>query len=609
MKKIISILLLITVGLSLGFAASKKGKSNNIKLDPKNKFAIEGVELGSIDLGLATITNKGEIIWSQDADGQWRETGWELRGIDLSAYAGIRIELAKGQKFENIDLALSNPAVTDDWCFKFNSDGVAYIYFNGMTRAWGDMKDPDPKEGFALRINGEVASYKKTKIKSVELIRIEDMPEVSNLSLLGVQFGSFCKQTKISGNEITFLKGTQDGQAGWYLEGIDFSEYDRVRIELESNEVPGLDLSINQRDGKNYYQFTQQVEKNVFDIYLSGEGYSYKNEDSGIPDKSEGFSIYLHSWTEEPRTKDQKTVVKSVQLLKGRREYNDNLKLLGKDFGSYRIYASVYNGGIISWEGNKEGWGLAGWNVEDIDLSAYKTIRIELGPEAAQQSLDLKLELEDDISIYFSPVSPTILEANFDGSDYSRDDGKKLNPSIKIRNILIQCNGLKKDQQTIVKSITLLTKEEAEAKVKQPADIMLNGARLGSKRERAWIDENFAVNWNIIRDGYAQCGWRFDSLEGEILVIKVSSTDVPLRLRIRDYANENESSFLDNGSHIFVINLKTKKQQNGKNWNESEWNKNSKSFDFSQGGDIVLEPASGVFKEGKKTVIEYISVE
>ena len=295
--------------------------------------------------------------------------------------------------------------------------------------------------------------------------------------------------------------------------------------------------------------------------------------------------------------------------MKGRREYNDNLKLLGKDFGSYRIYASVYNGGIISWEGNKEGWGLAGWNVEDIDLSAYKTIRIELGPEAAQQSLELKLELEDDISIYFSPVSPTILEANFDGSDYSRDDGKKLNPSIKIRNILIQCNDLKKDQQTIVKSITLLTKEEAEAKVKQPADIILNGARLGSKRERAWIDENFAINWNIIRDGYAQCGWRFDSLESEILVIKVSSTDVPLRLRIRDYANENESSFLDNGSHIFVINLKTKKHQNGKNWNESEWNKNSKSFDFSQGGDIVLEPASGVFKEGKKTVIEYISVE
>ena len=80
-------------------------------------------------------------------------------------------------------------------------------------------------------------------------------------------------------------------------------------------------------------------------------------------------------------------------------------------------------------------------------------------------------------------------------------------------------------------------------------------------------------------------------------------------MRIRDYANENESSYVDDGSHLFVINLKNKKQQSKKNWKDSEWDKKPKSFDFSQGGDIVLEPASGVFKEGKKTVIEYISVE
>ena len=607
MKKIISILLLITVCLSLGFAASKKGKSNNIKLDPKNKFAIEGVELGSIDLGLATITTKGEIFWSQSADGQWRETGWDIRGIDLSAYAGIRIELAKGQQFENIDLALSNPAVTDDWCFKFDSKGVAYIYFNGTGRSWGDMKNPDPEEGFALRLNGEVASYRKTIIKSVELIRKEDMPDNSALNLLGSDFGTCSQNAKLNGNEITWAKNQSDCFCGWDLTDIDLSEYDRIRIELESNTAEDLRLVLADPDWGNWDVFTYS-EPNVLEADLSGEGGDC-DDPSYRFDKSDGLRIFIGFWINPPYKNERKTVVKSVQLLKGKDAKNENLKLLGSNFGSYAIHAFALKDGIIQWKKTKDGWGLAGWKVKGLDFSGYSKIRIELGPEAAQQDIKLKFEQDDDRCAYFSAISPTVLEANLDGSGNSGDDGKPWDPSKGINQILIQFSNLKKDQTTTVKSITLITDEQAQAEPSQPDDIVLNGVNLGSIKENAWINENFAINWKVIRDGYAQCGWRFDSLEGDILVIKVSATDVPLRLRIRDYANENESSYVDDGSHLFVINLKNKKQQSKKNWKDSEWDKKPKTFDFSQGGDIVLEPYNGVFKEDKKTVVEYIRVE
>ena len=68
MKKLLSTILLISAVLATVFAASKKGKSKNIKLDPKKKFAIEGVELGSLGWTqkYASLNNKGEIIWKYD---------------------------------------------------------------------------------------------------------------------------------------------------------------------------------------------------------------------------------------------------------------------------------------------------------------------------------------------------------------------------------------------------------------------------------------------------------------------------------------------------------------------------------------------------------------
>lgn len=85
MKKLFVTIMFLSVCV-LTFAAPKKGKSNNIKLDPKKKFAIEGMELGSLEWTqrYASLNDKGEIIWKYDTGGDWLHYGWDLRGTDMS---------------------------------------------------------------------------------------------------------------------------------------------------------------------------------------------------------------------------------------------------------------------------------------------------------------------------------------------------------------------------------------------------------------------------------------------------------------------------------------------------------------------------------------------
>ena len=607
MKKLLSTIFLLSVVFTLSFAASNKGKSNNIKLDPKKKFVIEGAELGSLEWAQSesSVSNKGEIIWNHESGNSWLHCGWELRGTDMSQYGGLKIELASGQK-QDVRVEVANPSVNGLATTTIPNDGLVYVFFSGQGKSYGEYKNPDPKEGYEIRfIVEEKNKYAKTVIKNIELIKKEDVPDASNLDLLGVPFGTSGWHTRILGNEITWPKGSSDGNAGWNLEGIDLSEYDRVRIELESNNATGLHISFNQKDGKNYYTFSNPVEKNVYEADLSGEGYSYKNEDSVTPDKSEGFSIDVRTWNEKPRTKDQKTVVKSIQLLKGKKMMNENLMLLGTNFGSSGWNGYVHEGGIIEWIPSKDKNAGMGWNVKDIDFSEWDKILVEL--ESTNVPVWLEM-VQNNNRMGGNEIRPNIYEIKLDGSEGSVwPPDAKWDPSKKIDEIQIRCNKVSKaGLKTKVKSVTLI-KEENE--VPQPERLILNGSKLGSKKSRAYVDENFAINWEHIKNGYAQCGWKLEKLEGEILEVKVSSTDVQLRLRIRDIANNNETDWLDDGSHIFRINLKNKLMQSGKNWKSAEWTKITKAFNFSQGCEIVLEPYNGVYKEGMKTVVEYIKVE
>ena len=608
MKKLIAAFMFLSV-CGLTFAAPKKEKVNSIKLDPKKKFAIEGVELGSLEWTqrYASLNDKGEIIWKYDTGEDWLHYGWDLRGTDMSQYAGIKIEFTSKEK-QDIRFVVKNPAAVGDWTFLTEVGNAMYVMFNGTGKWYGDMKNPDPAKGYEMYFLVEAKNkYSKTAIKSIELLSKKDYPDADQLKILGVPFGSQIWNARIIGNEITWLKGDTGGDAGWNFGGIDLSEYDRVRIEIESNTAAHLGLRICDSEHNNWHGYDNQIEPNVYEVDLSGEGASWLGDNAGPFDKSKGLQIFLQTWD---RKREEKTVVKSIQLLKGKRVINENLMIEGVAFGTCGWDFNVYDGGIIEWKGDDK-YACAGWNVKGVDFSKYKKIRIELSPESANLPVVLRFAQNNGkCDKQFYPVAPNVLVAKLDGSDYDMtSENEKWDDSIGIEEICVRLWGakaVKAGDRTIVKSVTLL-KEDNE--IPQPESLVLNGAKLGSKKERAWLDENFAINWNNAKTDYSMCGWKLEKLDGDILEIKVTSTDVPLRLRIREYANKNESSWLDDGTHIFRINLKDKKQESRGSWKASEWNKNTKAFDFSQGCEIVLEPVNGVFKDGKKTLVEYIKVE
>ena len=608
MKKLIAAFMFLSV-CGLTFAAPKKEKVNSIKLDPKKKFAIEGVELGSLEWTqrYASLNDKGEIIWKYDTGEDWLHYGWDLRGTDMSQYAGIKIEFTSKEK-QDIRFVVKNPAAVGDWTFLTEVGNAMYVMFNGTGKWYGDMKNPDPAKGYEMYFLVEAKNkYSKTAIKSIELLSKKDYPDADQLKILGVPFGSQIWSAKVIGNEITWQKGTTGGDAGWNFAGIDLSKYDRVRIEIESNTAAHLGLRICDSEHNNWHGYDNQIEPNVYEVDLSGEGASWLGDNAGPFDKSKGLQIFLQTWD---RKREEKTVVKSIQLLKGKRVINENLMIEGAAFGTCGWDFNVYDGGIIEWKGDDK-YACAGWNVKGVDFSKYKKIRIELSPESANLPLVLRFAQNNGkCDKQFYPVAPNVLEAKLDGSDYDMtSENEKWDDSIGIEEICVRLWGakaVKAGDRTIVKSVTLL-KEDNE--IPQPESLVLNGAKLGSKKERVWLDENFAINWNNAKTDYSMCGWKLEKLDGDILEIKVTSTDVSLRLRIREYANKNESSWLDDGTHIFRINLKDKKQESRGSWKASEWDKYTKAFDFSQGCEIVLEPVNGVFKDGKKTVVEYIKVE
>ena len=612
MKKLLFTIVLFSSLAVLSFAAPKKEKAdekktNYVKLDPKKKFAIEGVELGSLDWCKddAKLNSKGELIWNKDKSDDWLHFGWELRGTDMSQYGALRIEIASFTDREDLRIEMANPASLGNATFAFEKDGICYVFFDGTNRWYGDMKNPDPEEGYEIRFLANKSRISKTVIKSIELIKKESIPDASDLELMGVPFGSQSWQTHIMGKEITWLKGEIDGNAGWNFTEVDLSEYDRIRVELESNDATNIELSLNSKDWKNFHTF-YQLEPNVLEADLTGEGAGYKNDDSLPLDKANGLYIYLKHYNNgKPRTKDLHTVVKSVQLLKGKRQINENLKLLEANFGTSGWNANCYEGGIIEWIHSNDKNAGKGWNLKDIDLSQWDKILVEL--ESTEVPVWLEM-VQNNNRLGGTEIKPNVWEVKLDGSEGGSvwPQGAKWDASKKIDELQIRSNQVSKNGlKTKIKSVTLL---KAGSEVPQPERLVLNGARLGSRKDNAFVEDDFAINWQ--KNNYVSCGWKLTNLEGEILEIKVTSTDVPLRLRIREYANSNESSWLDDGTHIFRINLKNKKQINAKGGEKaSEWDKMSKPFDFSQGCEIVLEAANGVYKDGKKTVVEYIKVE
>lgn len=601
MKKLITAILLFSMTLAYSFAGEKDTEETNNIQEQYNLF---GVKLGSHTW--QSHVDGNVITWEKGFDNA--NAGWDFTGIDLSPYDRVRVEI------ESTDAPLSLRLADKDWKSNFGFGQTGKNVFEAKLTGEGswdkDLAPINPAEGFKVYLNqwnNNVARTedKKTVVKSIQFLYPGEYVDAGPLDLFGRGFGGIEDRCEIQDNTVIWKKGSKEGYAGWDLNGINLSEYDSVRLTLEKTDTD-VNFYITNVDGGNWKN-ARLVAPNTYEMILTGEG---SNSNEPLLDPSYGARFLIQLWKEKPLKKDMKTIVKSIELIKNAGTINEHLILEGKEFGSsgYRFF--VRDNGVVEWDWDKkEKYPSAGWNVSDVDLSAYRGIRIEL--ESTDIPTDIRLIQKDDVDCHigFDAISPTVLEASFDGSgcSWSWPQGAKWNPDGRIEEIHIRAKNIsKKGLKTVIKSVTLISKEEKE--IPQPENLVLNGAKLGSKRDNAWIDDNFAINWNKVGGKYAQCGWKLEKLEGNYLTIKVTSSDILLRLRIRDLKNNNEASWDDDGTHSFRINLKNLKQVIGKSEKEG-WKKSTKAFNFSESIEIVLEPQNGVYKEGKKTVVESIKIE
>lgn len=568
-------------------------------------YNVNGVKLGSTKWQAEVSENI--ITWKKGFDNG--NAGWNFSDIDLSAYERVRVEIESSNTSNSLRIAQG------DWSnnhgFEKTGKNVYEAYLSGSNSFDRDLPPLEPSKGLIICFdqwnNGEPrAEDKTTVVKSIKFFKPGEYDESGALSLLGRSLGGIEDNCEIQDNIITWKKGTKEGNAGWNLSGINLSEYASVKITIEKTDVNLGGLYISDRNAQKWKRMIEVV-PNTYELLLTGE-----NSDSTEPpiDTSEGVQLRIQLCNNKPLKKNMKTIVKSIELSKDTEEINENLRIEGVEFSSSKRNAFVSDGGVIDWEWDKkEKYPFCGWNVKGIDLSDYKGIRIEL------ESTDIPVEIgmiQNEGAVchtFYNEKTPGVYEAMFDGSEYSSiwPEGSSWNTSNGIEEIQIRAQKLsKKGLKTVVKSISLISKDEQE--IQQPAQLVLNGAKLGSKKNHAWIGDDFSINWK--KNSWNECGWRVEKLDGEVLEIKVSSSDVPLRLRIRTLDYKNGVSYIDDGSHIFKINLKTKKQINQKGDQKApEWEETTKKVDYSQGAYITLETNGGVYKEGKKTVVEYIKAE
>lgn len=568
-------------------------------------YNVRGVKLGSTKWQAEVSENI--ITWKKGFDNG--NAGWNFSDIDLSAYERVRVEIESSNTSNSLRIAQG------DWSnnhgFEKTGKNVYEAYLSGSNSFDRDLPPLEPSKGLIICFdqwnNGEPRTEDKTTVvKSIKFFKPGEYDESGALSLLGRSLGGIEDNCEIQDNIITWKKGTKEGNAGWNLSGINLSEYASVKITIEKTDVNLGGLYISDRNAQKWKRMIE-VAPNTYELLLTGE-----NSDSTEPpiDTSEGVQLRIQLCNNKPLKKNMKTIVKSIELSKDTEEINENLRIEGVEFSSSKRNAFVSDGGVIDWEWDKkEKYPFCGWNVKGIDLSDYKGIRIEL------ESTDIPVEIgmiQNEGAVchtFYNEKTPGVYEVMFDGSEYSSiwPEGSSWNTSNGIEEIQIRAQKLsKKGLKTVVKSISLISKDEQE--IQQPAQLVLNGAKLGSKKNHAWIGDDFSINWK--KNSWDECGWRVEKLDGEVLEIKVSSSDVPLRLRIRTLDYKNGVSYIDDGSHIFKINLKTKKQINQKGDQKApEWEETTKKVDYSQGAYITLETNGGVYKEGKKTVVEYIKVE
>ena len=429
----------------------------------KDKWSILGVELGTLDrTDGATVNPKGEIIWTKGKR-QWEDFGWDLRGVDLSAYEGIKIVFASDSPAIPIDaLKLDNGYSPGHWIYHETYPDQYTLYFDGRNRncVWGYVDEMDSSEGFLVFITvpGQKKNY-VTKIKSVELIKKGTSTIDKNLSPFGIPLGTSNLWAFTEGNTIIWQRGYNDSCCGWNFTGTDLSKYERVRVEVQESDA-NLNLILCNELWENWHCYSR-IAPNVYEAPLSGKGARWTDKDAQPFNLKEGLMVLLQKQDAEIRSEESSTVIKSIQFLK-----KDEKLFDAGEFGLFhRALGSIQDNSTL--EGNTIFWQKdhndlkCGWNLGGVDLSEYAGIRIEF----EKNDLNLELTLTDkewQNWSAFRSEDPYSIEAYFsgEGAGWKWNDFK---PYDKTQGVLIflrfsSNRPLKKDKKTIIKKIELIKK-------------------------------------------------------------------------------------------------------------------------------------------------------
>lgn len=150
----------------------------SIRFLKKGEKGFDYGNLGILNRGIGaiednTIVEGNAVIWQKDNTDL--KCGWNLVGIDLSEYSGIRIEFEKNDL--NLELTLADKEWQNWAAFRSTDPYFIEASFSGEGALWKwqDFKPYNKKDGFLifLRFYSEkpLRKDKKTIIKKIELIK------------------------------------------------------------------------------------------------------------------------------------------------------------------------------------------------------------------------------------------------------------------------------------------------------------------------------------------------------------------------------------------------------------------------------------------------------
>lgn len=426
-----------------------------------DKWAILGVELGSWNYSVDTkVNSKGEIIW-KESNQQWEDFGWDLRGIDLSEYEGIKIVLDENSPEIPINsMKLSNGYSPGHWIFHETLPGQYVLNFNGQGKnmVWGYVDEMDSAEGFIVFFTapGKKKNY-VTRIKSVELLKKGSSRNFTELTPFDIPLGTTNLWAFVEGNTIFWRRGYNDSSSGWDFTGINLSEYDRVRVEVAEAD-PNLNLILCDNKWKNWHCYSG-IAPAVYEVPLSAEGARWTHTDAHPFNLEKGLMVLLQKQDEKIRETEYSTVVKSIRFLRPGEDIFDAGKtgLCNRGMGVI-LENAVLDDNTIIWQKNNTEY-KCGWNLVGVDLSEYKGIRIEF----EKNDLNLELTLTDknwQKWAAFRNDDPYSREAYFsgEGADWKWNDFTpyKKEEGVQVFLHFFSDKPIKKDKRTIIKSVEFI---------------------------------------------------------------------------------------------------------------------------------------------------------